>query len=252
MPDFVRAADIRSVTAGSNLLSGDLVLTADRKAGYVEAQRGIKNAEVGLVRTSGLVRVTKTTASDVINAGDRISYVSSTKTCAVLDSGVPASGSFIIGLAAEASGNGVTTVVVDLNSQGETKAVNEEVKQIRRRCTAAEVNAGVTLLPAKAGVKYRMCDAIMIAIGGNAATATSVDILGTQSASGVKLVAGAVAGLTQSAVARAGATNIAVLADGASFVDCDVNTAITVGKTGSNLATATHVDVLLSYVEQND
>lgn len=252
MPDFIRSADVRSVTAGSNLVSGDIVLTADRKAGYVEAQRGIPNGEVGLVRTSGLVRVTKSSSSEVINAGDRISYNGTTKVCTVLDAGIPASGSYIIGIAAETSGNGVATVVVDLNSQGETAAVNERVRHIRRRFTAAEINAGATLLTAKSGVKYRMCDAVMIAIGGNAATATSVDILATQSASSVKLVAGAVAGLTQSAVARAGAANIAVLADGASFVDNDVNTAITVGKTGSNLATATHVDVLLSYVEQND
>jgi hypothetical protein len=88
----------------------------------------------------------------------------------------------------------------------------------------------------------------MIAIGGNAATATSVDILGTQSASSVKLMDGRVAGLTQSTLLRAGtATNGLILADGASFVANDVNTAITIAKTGSNLATATHIDVLLTY-----
>lgn len=252
MPDYLRDPSVRYITAAANLLSGDIVLTADRKAGYVEAQRGILNGERGIVRTYGLVTCAKASASEVIAAGDRISYNPTTKLVTVLDTGVPASPSFIIGIAAEASGNGVANVAVELNSSGETKDQNSEVKHVRRRFTTAEVNAGVTLLPAKAGVKYRMCDAIMIAIGGNAATATSVDILGTQSAASVKLVAGAVAGLTQSAVARAGATNISVLADGASFVDNDVNTAITVGKTGSNLATATHVDVLLSYVEQND
>jgi hypothetical protein len=39
-----------------------------------------------------------------------------------------------------------------------------------------------------------------------------------------------------------------VLAGGASFEACDANTAITVGKTGSSLATATHVDFLIDYV----
>jgi hypothetical protein len=63
----------------------------------------------------------------------------------------------------------------------------------------------------------------------------------------VKLLAAAVAGLTQSTVLRAGATNAAVLADGASFVANDTNTAISINKTGSNMATATHVDVLLTY-----
>lgn len=252
MPDFIRTADLRSVTAGSNLLSGDVVLTADRKAGFVEAQRGIKNGEIGQVRTSGLVRFTKATASDVIAPGDRIQYTLATKVCSVLDSGNPASGSILVGLAAEASGNGVTTVVVDLNGTGETKADNIEVKHIRRRFTTAEVNAGATLLPAKAGVRYRMVDCIMIAIGGAAATATSVDITATQSAAGVSLIAAAVAGLTQNTVARAGASNIAVLAGGASFVENDVNTAVSIAKVGSNLATATHIDVLFSYVEQND
>jgi len=250
MPDYVKSAELRTVTAGSNLLSGDLVLTPDRLVGYVEAQRGILNGETGTVRVAGVVRCSKSSASEVISAGDRISYNTSTKVVTVLDAGNPASGSIIIGLAVAASGNGVTTVDVELNGHGETEPVNSTVKHFRRRCTIAEINAGLTLLPAKAGIQYRMVDAIMIAVGGAAATATTVDILATQSAASVKLVAAAVAGLTQSTVGRAGASNFSVLADGASFVENDVNTAITIGKTGSNVATATHVDVLLSYVEQ--
>lgn len=122
------------------------------------------------------------------------------------------------------------------------------VYQARQRFTAAEVNAGATMLAALPGFKYRVVDAALIAIGGNAATADSVDILGTQAESGVKLMAGLVAGLTRSTLLRAGAaTNGVILADGASFTACDANTAITVGKTGGSLATATHVDVLLSY-----
>jgi hypothetical protein len=120
------------------------------------------------------------------------------------------------------------------------------VRHIRKRFTVAEVNAGAELLPAVPGFKYRMVDAAMIAVGGAAATATTVDILATLSTSR-KLVANAVAGLTQSAVLRAGASNSTVLADGASFTENDENTAITVGKTGSNVATATHIDVLFSY-----
>lgn len=117
----------------------------------------------------------------------------------------------------------------------------------RTRNTTAEVNAGATLLAAIAGWKYRLVDAFMIAIGGNAATATSVDIGATQAAGAVLLVANAVAGLTRSTVLRAGATNSTVLADGASFVNNDVNTAITIGKTGGSLATATHIDSHLLY-----
>lgn len=121
---------------------------------------------------------------------------------------------------------------------------------VRQRFTIAQVNAGAafTNLEAKPGFKHRLVDAYAIAVGGAAAAVTSVDILGTQAAAVVKLVAFLVAGLTQSTVLRAGAaTNGVVLADGASFVACDANTPITIGKTGSNVTTATHIDVVLSF-----
>jgi hypothetical protein len=122
------------------------------------------------------------------------------------------------------------------------------VRTLRMRVTAAQVNAGHTLLPAMSGQRYRMHDMAMIAVGGNAATAIGVMIQGTQAASVVKLMDGKVAGLTRSTLLRAGtATNGLILADGASFAPNDVNTAITVIKDGSNLATATHIDVLLTY-----
>lgn len=123
-----------------------------------------------------------------------------------------------------------------------------EVKTIRRRCTIAEINAGVTLLAALPRVRYRMTDCFAVAVGGAAAAVTSVDVIGTVT-NARKLVAFLVAGLTQSTVLRAGAaTNGVVLADGASFVQNDVNTAVTVGKTGSDVTTATHVDIVFSYV----
>jgi hypothetical protein len=118
----------------------------------------------------------------------------------------------------------------------------------RQRISTANVNTGVTLIAAPgAGYKLRLVDCIAIAIGGAAATVTTVDILGTQAASGVKLVAYAQASLTQSTVLRPGVAGAAVLADGASFAACDANTAITIGKTGASLATATSIDVILSY-----
>lgn len=120
-------------------------------------------------------------------------------------------------------------------------------RNIRMRCTAAEVNAGKTILAAVAGCKYRMVDCVAIAIGGAAGAVTTVDVLGTQT-SGVKLVAFGQASLTQSSVLKAGGTGATVLADGASYVANDVNTAVTVGKTGSAMTTATHVDIILTYV----
>lgn len=124
------------------------------------------------------------------------------------------------------------------------------VQTVRRRSTAAEVNAGVTILSAIPGFTYRIIDFTMIAIGGNAATATSVDIVGTRSASEVRPAVVAVAALTRSAAVKPNSSNVTLLADGASHTALDANTAITISKQsgGSNLATATHIDLILSYV----
>lgn len=124
------------------------------------------------------------------------------------------------------------------------------VVPVRTRFTTAQVNAGATLLTAVPGLKWRMQDCAMIAIGGGAATATSVDLQAVQSSSTVSLVANAVAGLTQNTLLRAGATNSSIIAGGLSFVANDANTAITIAKVGSNLATATHIDVIATFVLQ--
>jgi hypothetical protein len=137
--------------------------------------------------------------------------------------------------------NSSTNQMVRTDAQG-------DVQTIRTRFTAAQINAGATLLAAVPGYAYRMIDAQMIAIGGAASGATDVRILGTRAAGSVALLTVAVAALTQSAVVRAGAANADVLADGASHTPLDVNTAVTVGKTGGSLATATHVDVIFNYV----
>ncbi len=117
---------------------------------------------------------------------------------------------------------------------------------LRTRTAIAAVNAGATLLAAIAGYKYQLLDAYAIAVGGAATTGTTVDILGTQSTA-VKLVAFGQAALTQSALVRAGSSGGVILADGASFVQNDVNTAITIGITGSSFTVATSIDTVLTY-----
>ena len=118
---------------------------------------------------------------------------------------------------------------------------------LRKRVTIAQVNAGATLIPALPGIKLRMIDEQIIAIGGAAGAVTTVDILATQAAAGVKLVAHAQVALTRSSLLRAGDANSAILADGASFMQNDVNTAITIGKTGAAVTTATNFDVQIEY-----
>ncbi len=125
---------------------------------------------------------------------------------------------------------------------------SQATQNIRQRFTIAEVNAGATLLAAIPGHKYRMVGCAAISVGGAAGAVTTVDVLATQSTSSVKLVAYAQANLTQSAVLRDGGTGAAVLADGASYVANDANTAITVGKTGSSVTTASHIDINFTYV----
>ena len=121
------------------------------------------------------------------------------------------------------------------------------VFNVRQRFTIAQVNAGATLVAAVSGKSIRMVGCKAIAVGGAAGAVTTVDILGT-STTARKLVAFAQASLTQSAVLADGGTGGTVLADGASYTANDANTAVTIGKTGSNVTTATHIDVIFVYV----
>jgi len=147
--------------------------------------------------------------------------------------------------------------VYDGVTHSRLKAINLEADYItetgrslvynkRQRFTIAEVNAGATLLPAVAGKSYRMVRCTAIAIGNSVAAVTTVDVIGTLSTAR-KLVAYAQASLTQSTELKDGDTGSTILADGASYTANDANTAITVGKTGSNVTTATHIDVNFSY-----
>ena len=121
-------------------------------------------------------------------------------------------------------------------------------KKQRTRVTLAQVNAGFALLPALPGVRWRVTDASVIAIGGAVLAATSVNINGTRAAAAVQLLAVAVAALTQSALVRAGAANATILADGASFTQLDANVAVNLAVVGVPATTATAVDVLLEFV----
>jgi len=143
-----------------------------------------------------------------------------------------------------------TAALMDLSTYGRTviNAADAVALNHRHRVTIAEINAGHELLPAIAGKSYRMIQCQAIAYGGAVAATTTVDLLGTQGAGGVKLVAYAQASLTQSAVLVSGGTGAAVQADGASYIACNANTAITVGKTGADATTATGVDFILTYV----
>jgi hypothetical protein len=158
-------------------------------------------------------------------------------------------GTVYVGTAMEAAtaDGDVIEVLRGPNTDVSASTLAGTARVLRMRVSVAQINAGHTLLAAVTGYKYRVHDVALIAIGGAVTAATTVDILGTQSAASVKLLAAAVAGLTQNTLLRAGAANAAILAGGVSFVANDVSTAITIAKTGDPAATATHVDVLLTY-----
>lgn len=125
-------------------------------------------------------------------------------------------------------------------------------KMFRTRYTVAQLNAGQTLLQALPGVLWRLLGGALIAVGGAAATATSVNFAGTQAAAAVQLWVVSIAALTRSTMVSMGVTPAAgtstLLADGASFAQCDANTAVTLANVGSNMATLTSIDVFVSYV----
>jgi hypothetical protein len=124
------------------------------------------------------------------------------------------------------------------------------VQNKRVRVTLAQVNAGYELLPAIAGYAYRLLHWSVTAIGGAAATATSVDLIGTRSAAAVRLAVNAVSAMSENTRIADGHANAVILAAGASFTALDANTAITIctqSASEGNLATCTHVDVVLEY-----
>lgn len=220
----------RAVSSGGGFLQGSI---------FGVASGTYASGDAGEFATCGVYGLAKTSAQ-AWTAGQPI-YWDNTNYRADSDATVGRR----IGIATETAANPSSTGYVKLDESG-AEMGGGTVRHIRKRFSIAEVNAGATLLPAQAGLAYRMIDASAIAVGGSAAAVTTVDILGT-STTGRKLVAFAQASLTQSTLLRAGASGATILADGASFTANDANTAITIGKTGSSVTTATHIDVSFFY-----
>lgn len=119
----------------------------------------------------------------------------------------------------------------------------------RVRVAIASVNAGVDLVAAVTGLKYRFLGAKVIAVGAavTSSAATGLAIYGTQTTP-VALLSIVKANLTQSAVATV--TSNTVLADGASFVTNDASAALTIKATTAgayDLAGATYIDVIIDF-----
>lgn len=217
------------VTSGNGYLIGGLFVVAQASVGAGLPFEGV---------TEGVFTLTKATGEGALVEGQPVYWdVANTRVSIDATVGLP------IGTVAAAALTGDTSCSVRLHGQ----SLAGRMLTVRERFTIAQVNAGATLVPALPGLKVRMVDASAIAIGGAVGATTTVDILATQSASGVKLVAFAQASLTQNTQLRSGGAGAAILAGGVSYAQNDVNTAITVGKTGADVTTATHIDVLFTY-----
>lgn len=110
--------------------------------------------------------------------------------------------------------------------------------------SAAEIDAGHTVVTVPAGRQFQLVSCKAIAYGGAVTVTTTVDLLDAAT----KLVAFAQANLTQSTVLTDGGTGAAVLADGASYTARTAGNDITVGKTGGAVTTATGVRFIISYI----
>jgi hypothetical protein len=117
---------------------------------------------------------------------------------------------------------------------------------LKNRVTAADINFGpVTLLAPVQNYKYQIFGMNLIAIGGAAGGSTSINIVGTRNGVAVNLLVALVAGLTQSTILNAGSANATILPDGASFLELDKSTGVTMQKIGANLTGATAIDVAM-------
>lgn len=218
------------VTSGGGYLIGALFVIAMANAAATEGFVG---------KSDGIHTLPKTINEGAWVAGQPVFWDVANAKCSIDSTlGLP------IGTVALAALTGDTSGDVRLNGQ----SLAGRMLTVRKHFTIAQINAGATLVPALPGLKTRMVDVMAISVGGAAGATTTVDVLATQAAAGVKLAAFAQASLTQNTVLRPGVAGTAVLAGGVSFAANDVNTAITAGKTGADVTTATHIDIMLTYM----
>lgn len=224
------------VTSGGCYLIGALFVIASTTAAVGVQFEGV---------TEGVFNLTKLAGEGNLVEGQPVFWDVANSRCTIDESAGLPLGSVTL-LQSPAPGGLTADTNVDVRLHG--VSLVGRVLTLRKRLTIAAINAGaVTLIPALAGLKSRMHDCQGIAIGGAAGAVTTVDILGTQAAGSVKLAAFAQASLTQSTVLRPGIAGTTVLADGASFMVNDVNTAVQISKTGAAITTSTFIDVQLTY-----
>lgn len=180
------------------------------------------------------------------NIGDSTHYVNSIYAVSLNVSGVIVNSGAVTN-SSTVQNNGAVTNASTVTGPGSGFGIYN----LRTRVTLAQLNAGYTFLPAVTGRKYRLVNLKMISIGASmaaTANATGIAVSATQSASVVALYTVNLAQLTRSTINTLGTASTVVLADGASFIDNDSATAVTVKAVGgTDLITATGVDLDITY-----
>jgi hypothetical protein len=123
-------------------------------------------------------------------------------------------------------------------------AAYPKVRVAQGQLATTAVNTGTVIVPAVAGRTLTVVDGWLRAIGGAAATATSVDVESTADTPTLAFKI-AVGGLTQNAVARVGLATHSTNTGVGTALDEDEGIQIT--STTNNLATATYIDYCVFY-----
>lgn len=118
-----------------------------------------------------------------------------------------------------------------------------KVQTVCVRLTTAQINAGYTLITPTATGKWKVLNCMMRAIGGAAAANTSIDI--TEQTSGAIVFSATQAILTQNTILRPGDTNVTATNLG---VESVAGKTLLIANVGTAMTTATHIDVILTYV----
>ena len=119
-----------------------------------------------------------------------------------------------------------------------TSIVPRHLRVACGNATAAEVNAGKTIVPDRGDRQVVVVGGWLRALGGNAAGATSVDITDT-AASPVTVASTAVGSLTQNTVVSLSGANLGV--------GLTAGKGLRITKTGSSLTGATSIDYCIWY-----
>lgn len=137
--------------------------------------------------------------------------------------------------------NGITASAAELNLLDDAESV---VQCHTEQVAIADINTGHVLVSVPAGKTFNLIDCKLVAIGGDAGGATSVDIADEEAN---VLVSAAVGALTENSLVTM--SSLTVLPAGASFLARAAGSDISITKSGAGaLDTCTHVLVVLTYM----